>query len=89
MATIDIQGVRHTYELTNPTKFPHVLVFVHGWLLSRHYWQPLIQRLSVDYQCLWYDLRGFGDSPISPAQQIPISGYSPTAYVKAIEVRFV
>ena len=86
MVTIDIQGVPHAYELTNPTKFPHVLVFVHGWLLSRHYWQPLIQRLSPDYQCLCYDLRGFGDSRIHPSQQTPISSYSPTAYVEDLEI---
>lgn len=62
MATIDISGVRHVYELTAPTKFPHALVFIHGWLLSRGYWQPLIERLAPDYQCLAYDLRGFGQS---------------------------
>jgi pimeloyl-ACP methyl ester carboxylesterase len=39
-----------------------VLVFIHGWLLSRNYWQPLIETLAPDYQCLTYDLRGFGDS---------------------------
>ncbi len=38
------------------------MVFIHGWLLSRAYWQPLIDRLSPHYQCLSYDLRGFGDS---------------------------
>lgn len=62
MATIEIAGVRHVYELTAPTTFPHALVFVHGWLLSRAYWQPLIERLAADYQCLSYDLRGFGQS---------------------------
>jgi len=62
MATIEIAGVRHVYELTAPTTFPHALVFVHGWLLSRGYWQPLIKRLAADYQCLSYDLRGFGQS---------------------------
>lgn len=62
MATIDILGVSHTYELTAPTRSPHVLVFIHGWLLSRRYWLPLIQQLSPEYQCLSYDLRGFGDS---------------------------
>jgi pimeloyl-ACP methyl ester carboxylesterase len=41
------------------------LVFVHGWLLSRHYWQPLIECLSPSYQCLSYDLRGFGESGLT------------------------
>lgn len=63
MATIEILGATHAYELTPPkASSSPVLVFIHGWLLSRNYWQPLIDRLDDDYQCLVYDLRGFGDS---------------------------
>jgi 2-succinyl-6-hydroxy-2,4-cyclohexadiene-1-carboxylate synthase len=62
MATIEILGVPHAYELTAPTPCPHALIFIHGWLNSRGYWQPVISRLSVDFQCLSYDLRGFGKS---------------------------
>lgn len=62
MATTEISGVSHVYELTTPTASPHALVFIHGWLLSRSYWQPLVERLAPDYQCLSYDLRGFGQS---------------------------
>ncbi len=61
MATIDILGVPHAYDLKASTSV-QTLVFIHGWLLSRGYWQPLIERLAPDYQCLCYDLRGFGDS---------------------------
>ncbi|NET53702.1 MAG: alpha/beta hydrolase [Merismopedia sp. SIO2A8] len=63
------------------------MVFVHGWLLSRNYWQPLIERLAVDYQCLVYDLRGFGDSqpPIEPKRRqkgfSKLSGETPGATV--------
>lgn len=60
--TIDIQGFPHRYELSAPTASPTVLVFIHGWLLSRAYWRPVIERLSSTYQCLSYDLRGFGQS---------------------------
>lgn len=60
--TVNVLGVPHAYELTPPRQSPCVLVFVHGWLLSREYWRPLIRRLSEDYQCLSYDLRGFGES---------------------------
>ncbi|MEA5569974.1 alpha/beta hydrolase [Calothrix sp. UHCC 0171] len=62
MATIEILGVPHAYELTNPTSNPDTLVFVHGWLNSRGYWQPVISLLKDDFQCLSYDLRGFGES---------------------------
>lgn len=68
MPNIDILGVPHVYELTSrsansPTP---VLVFIHGWLLSRQYWQPLLDLLGTEYQCLLYDLRGFGDSQLLP-----------------------
>ncbi|YAF98575.1 MAG: alpha/beta fold hydrolase [Nodularia sp. CChRGM 3473] len=66
MATIEILGVPHAYELTAPTSCTHALVFIHGWLNSRGYWQPVISRLSVDLQCLSYDLRGFGESQSLP-----------------------
>ena len=64
MSTLNISGVDHSYELTPPTQNSQlpVIVFIHGWLLSRHYWQPLIELLRSDYQCLIYDLRGFGES---------------------------
>ncbi len=62
MATIEISGIEHSYELTGVASSSPTLVFVHGWLLSRGYWQPLIERLAPDYQCLAYDLRGFGQS---------------------------
>ncbi|MGB5959761.1 MAG: alpha/beta hydrolase [Coleofasciculaceae cyanobacterium] len=74
MATIEILGATHAYELTPPrTTAAPVLVFIHGWLLSRSYWQPLVERLTPDYQCLIYDLRGFGDSQtlIDKSQKAP------------------
>ncbi len=58
----------------------------HGWLLSRNYWQPLIQRLSADYQCLSYDLRGFGDSQIDSTQKKLVSTYSPICYVEDLVI---
>lgn len=79
MPTLTISGVPHVYELI-PTPKPEskpVLVFIHGWLLSRHYWQPVIEQLSEEYSCLIYDLRGFGQS--QPIQEESAS-YSLTAY---------
>ena len=64
MPSINILETPHVYELTAPVdnlKQP-ILVFVHGWLLSRHYWQPIVELLKSEYQCLIYDSRGFGES---------------------------
>lgn len=85
MKAMEINGTKHAYQLTAPTELPEVLVFVHGWMLSGRYWQPLIDRLAPNYQCLSYDLRGFGDSQILPGDgQVP--DYGPTAYAKDLEV---
>ncbi len=65
--TIEIRGFPHRYELSAPTDSQIVLVFVHGWLLSRAYWQPLIEQLAPIHQCLTYDLRGFGESQLQRA----------------------
>jgi 2-succinyl-6-hydroxy-2,4-cyclohexadiene-1-carboxylate synthase len=76
MATIDILGVTHNYELTPSVSCSSAptLIFIHGWLLSRNYWQPLTDRLSADYQCLTYDLRGFGES--QPVSSLNATNYS-------------
>ncbi len=76
MPTIDILGVPHAYNLTPPVFAPDTpkLIFIHGWLLSRNYWQPLIERLSANYQCLTYDLRGFGES--QPINSLNSRNYS-------------
>ncbi|MBE9233747.1 alpha/beta hydrolase [Cuspidothrix issatschenkoi LEGE 03284] len=99
MATIEILGVQHTYELTAPTSYPHTLVFIHGWLNSRVYWQPVISLLSLDFQCLSYDLRGFGESQSQVTSDIELTAtsssmvssaldslYSPSAYAQDLTV---
>jgi pimeloyl-ACP methyl ester carboxylesterase len=83
MPTINVLGVPHTYDLTTATPSKQVVVFIHGWLLSRAYWQPVIQLLSPDYPCLAYDLRGFGDSQYSSKSgETRLAGYSLEAYAK-------
>jgi len=72
--TIRIRGFSHAYELSEPTDSPTVLVFVHGWLLSRAYWQPVIERLSPRFQCLSYDLRGFGESQLKVSEDQSVAG---------------
>ena len=95
MPSIDILGVPHAYELTAPTASGPVLVFLHGWLLSRRYWQPVIERLAASYQCLSYDLRGFGYSQITSQSRLngqgtwvnsnsssTVSPYTPVVYAR-------
>jgi 2-succinyl-6-hydroxy-2,4-cyclohexadiene-1-carboxylate synthase len=87
MATIDILGVQHACDLTAKTATSPVLVFVHGWLLSRRYWQPLTERLAPDYRCLTYDLRGFGDSRGDCAHCETLNScYTPAAYARDLEI---
>jgi pimeloyl-ACP methyl ester carboxylesterase len=89
MLTIDILGVPHAYDLTGSNASSDVLVFVHGWLLSRSYWQPLIEILSSDYSCLSYDLRGFGDSQLQfsgDRTTISTTSYSLQAYARDLAI---
>ena len=63
MAYLNVLGVPHAYQLTPQTEKTSVtLVFIHGWLLSQGYWQPVIDCLPSNFRCLSYDLRGFGES---------------------------
>lgn len=39
-----------------------VLVFLHGWAGSTRYWESTAQALADQFDCLLYDLRGFGRS---------------------------
>ncbi len=72
---VSIQGVPHVFDVTGADPAAPLVVFIHGWLLSRSYWQPLTARLSSRFQCLTYDLRGFGES-----QGQGGSGHTPADY---------
>ncbi|HSM84322.1 MAG TPA: alpha/beta hydrolase [Nodosilinea sp.] len=61
MPTASVFGVPHYYRLT-PGEGASAVVFIHGWLLSHRYWQPVIDQVAPSYPCLAYDLRGFGES---------------------------
>ncbi len=58
----DYDNTRKFHEARLPElSEPITIVFIHGWLLSRAYWRPVMQRLE-GLPCLAYDLRGFGES---------------------------
>lgn len=100
MPTISLPSATHAYDLTKSVSAAsadrsETIVFIHGWLLSRAYWQPLVTRLSADYHCLTYDLRGFGESTQTLTTQTlttqtltasdTFSRYSLAAYAQDLE----
>ncbi|BAQ64972.1 possible alpha/beta hydrolase superfamily [Geminocystis sp. NIES-3709] len=63
---INIRGVNHYYEwIRQPSQnnYPKpVMVFIHGWGGSCRYWRSTAKAIIDDYDCLLYDMRGFGQS---------------------------
>ncbi|MGL5942384.1 MAG: alpha/beta fold hydrolase [Waterburya sp.] len=69
MPTIDVRGVSHYYEWIRHSETKSdkpVMVFVHGWGGSGRYWRSTAKALTNDFDCLLYDLRGFGRSTSLP-----------------------
>ena len=66
MPTVDVRGVNHYYEWVRQTEKSHkpVMVFVHGWGGSARYWRSTAEAIADDFDCLLYDLRGFGRSSL-------------------------
>ena len=64
--TVAVRGVPHYCEwVRSPVESASpkpVLVFLHGWGGSGRYWQTTAAALSDRFDCLLYDLRGFGRS---------------------------
>lgn len=79
---INIRGVDHYYEWVcqpnDGTEKP-VLVFIHGWGGSGRYWKSTATALSDRFDCLLYDLRGFGRSRLSNEHQV---SYEMEAYAE-------
>lgn len=70
MPYIKVQGIDHYYEWvrspSSSTPKP-IMVFLHGWGGSARYWQSTAEALANHFDCLLYDMRGFGRSKLSPA----------------------
>lgn len=67
MPLIKVRGVDHYYEWIRQSasdKEKPVLVFVHGWGGSARYWDATANSLSDTFNCLLYDMRGFGRSKL-------------------------
>jgi pimeloyl-ACP methyl ester carboxylesterase len=80
MPTVNVRGVAHYYEWIRSSENSHkpVMVFVHGWGGSGKYWRSTAEAIADDFDCLLYDLRGFGRS-ILP-QNPPDLGYKMEDY---------
>jgi pimeloyl-ACP methyl ester carboxylesterase len=67
MPNINIRGVDHYYEWIGvpgqpvPSGKP-VMVFIHGWAGSTRYWHSTAIAFADEFDCLLYDMRGFGRS---------------------------
>jgi pimeloyl-ACP methyl ester carboxylesterase len=62
-----VNGFNHYYEWVTDTEHSQptgkpVMVFVHGWGGSSSYWESTARSLSNTFDCLLYDMRGFGRS---------------------------
>ncbi|MBD2680688.1 MULTISPECIES: alpha/beta fold hydrolase [Nostoc] len=69
MPYINVRGVEHYYEwMKKPSGSlaKPVMVFIHGWAGSARYWRSTANALSEQFDCLLYDLRGFGRSRGKP-----------------------
>jgi pimeloyl-ACP methyl ester carboxylesterase len=69
MPYINVRGVEHYYEWVKKpsgSSVKPVMVFMHGWAGSARYWQNTADALSEQFDCLLYDLRGFGRSRGKP-----------------------
>lgn len=87
MAFIDIRGVSHYYEWIG--RSPHlpsgdkpVMVFIHGWAGSARYWRRTAEAIADDFDCLLYDMRGFGRSllPNPVSEPVQALGYELESY---------
>jgi pimeloyl-ACP methyl ester carboxylesterase len=87
MPALNVRGTDHYYEWvtetssTEPTGKP-VLVFIHGWAGSARYWEATARALTPEFDCLLYDLRGFGRSqlPRPIPQDVAALGYELEGY---------
>jgi proline iminopeptidase len=89
MPYINVRGVEHYYEWMkkpSPVVKP-VMVFIHGWAGSARYWKSTAEALLENFDCLLYDLRGFGRSRSQPTIVVE-SELNPEKSQKITEVSY-
>jgi pimeloyl-ACP methyl ester carboxylesterase len=82
---INVRGVEHYYEWIRQSQSRKpVMVFVHGWGGSARYWQSTAEALAGNFDCLLYDLRGFGRSCLP--EITPAIGYEMEDYAEDLAI---
>lgn len=83
MVKLKVRGVEHYYEWVkgdSTSKSKPVMVFVHGWAGSDRYWESTARAIADKFDCLLYDMRGFGRTKL-PKQPTEI-GYELEEYAE-------
>ena len=75
MPHVSVNGVDHYYEWISSQDHPGnygkpVMVFLHGWAGSARYWASTAEAIKDEYDCLLYDMRGFGRSQPAPPEKM-------------------
>ena len=74
---INIRGAEHYYEWIRKIEDGHtqkpVMIFIHGWGGSCRYWRTTAGAIADRFDCLLYDLRGFGQSLLPQKQEYNLS----------------
>ena len=86
MPTVNVRGVDHYYEWIRRSENSHkpVMVFIHGWGGSCRYWRSTAEAIADNFDCLLYDLRGFGRSTLP--QKAPELGYAMEDYADDLAI---
>ena len=82
MPIVDVRGVDHYYEWVRQSENSNkpVMVLVHGWGGSGKYWRSTAEAIADEFDCLLYDLRGFGRSSLT--KDAPKLGYAMEDYAE-------
>jgi pimeloyl-ACP methyl ester carboxylesterase len=90
MPYVKIRGYSHYYEwITESGNQPSgkpVMVFIHGWGGSARYWESTARAISEQFDCLLYDLRGFGRSNVAPTEPMELPGYELETYADDLAI---
>ena len=64
MAALAVNGV--TIDYSDEGSGSPAFVFIHGWACDGTFWAPQVENLRPDHRCIAVNLRGRGDSSMTP-----------------------